>query len=247
MGFRNPVSTVSDVNTGDPLSGAGAHLYETTDANGYPYGVLDFPDGVTGDVSPKVIGKADYNPRAQAQVTGGGLRLQGGSYNPNGAGLIAAPEVDLLVVQNGDGSHTPVVSMTAGTGGKITQDVATAPLIAATALPLNGAFFQPYNPGTGWSQPTYRKLASGLVVVSGLIGVINASFTVGTVIATLPVGCRPAGGSMPFFCVAWSNNAGLRADVQNNGTITYQGSLPSATPTAGAFIALDGIAFVAEQ
>lgn len=243
MGFRNPVSSVSDVDTGDPLSGAGAKLYETVDGNGFPYGILEFPDGIAGDVSPKVTGKADYNPRAGAQTLGGGLRLQGGSYNPNGAGLIPAPEIDLLVVQNGDGSFSPKAALLNAPRG-------VEPLQSCTPVvgPGPNAGGGVLGPGwinydtTTWPALKLWKLADGRVHFQGMLRNVNGSpLTSGAVIiaaSTLPAWALPT-HSIPPLIVRASLSAtpsGLaRVDVD-----PVKFSLVETTIPNGEWISLVG-------
>jgi Tfp pilus assembly protein PilE len=102
----------------------------------------------------------------------------------------------------------------------------------ATALTLQNSWTW-Y--GTIYSSPRYTKSADGMVVVNGLIHAGTAAN--GTVVATLPVGYRPAAEEL---FLSPSNGAWGRMDVLPNGNIITDG-------ISNAWVSLDTIAFFPEQ
>jgi hypothetical protein len=237
MGFRDPLTTADAIDTGHGSQDAGVRLYQDLTVPGNPVGVAEWRTG-------------SMDSNATITLTGAGSG--GSSYAIDGGTtqLVDAPEVDLNVEEQPDGSLTPVLRLKAGAGGRIVSDVALDPLIPKTALPLNSAFFAPYDAGLGnWNAPSYTKLATGDVVVTGLVIVTSASFAFGTTIGTLPPGCRPGGGltggALVFACSGW-NNATWRANVNTNGTITLAANGPGATSSVNSYLSLSGIRFPAE-
>lgn len=76
MGFRVPPSSAGPataVDTRPSVSLPGVRVYQSTDGKGNPRGVVEFPDGVTGDSPAQVYANA-YSGG------GGGLTVAGGTY-----------------------------------------------------------------------------------------------------------------------------------------------------------------------
>lgn len=90
------------------------------------------------------------------------------------------------------------------------------------------------NYGAGFSDAGYRKDATGMVYLRGLI----KSGTIGAAALTLPVGFRP---SSLLLVGTISNDAIGRIQIASSGTVT-----PTA-PSNNAWVSLDGITFLAEQ
>lgn len=90
--------------------------------------------------------------------------------------------------------------------------------------------------GSGWARVRYRKLRSGLVVLSGLAR--TSTTNNGTSIFTLPAGHRVASGL--HFPVVWSDTLGT-LQVNTNGTVVGRGF-----GTTSTWFSLDGCTFFAE-
>ena len=91
------------------------------------------------------------------------------------------------------------------------------------------------NYGGGFISAAYSKDGCGVVHLRGLIK--NGS--VGSVIAVLPVGCRPY--ATEIFTVMCGGNAIARVDVRANGEIVCQAA------SSTAYLSLSGISFRAEN
>lgn len=224
MGFRDALTSATDVDTTGPLSGAGARLYEATDANGLPYGVLEFSDGVFGDTPARLIGRATFNPRSVAGTQGGGAYLLGGSYNG-----VTAPELDLTVedISAGAGNWQPVA--------RITAPLTTPPPRVNTPLTV----------APGWTQTTPLGAyidATGYVCLNGIFA-NNAAFTpAGNTVftAALPPALRPV--SNKFFTITPHTSAVVvHCSIRTDGTFvldTASGQVP-----AGSFFDLGPLRF----
>jgi len=79
MGFRNPVTSASVVDTGSSPTGAGARLYQLVDDQG-TRGVLELRDGIAGDTPAGVDAVAVLTP------VDGGYVAQGSSTTVKGLG-----------------------------------------------------------------------------------------------------------------------------------------------------------------
>jgi hypothetical protein len=236
MGFRNPLA--SAVDTGLP-GGAGAKLYQYFDpATLTSYGVLEFRDGVAGDLPAQVVGKADYSQTGENVTVGGGLRLVGGKYRG-----IVAPELDLNVEPDGAGLYFPVARLK----GAPTLDLGGAkllPITAPTALPLN-TFIQAY--GSGNQPPVYSRDADGYVHLAGLLAVVGAaSLAAGYKLATLPAGYRPT--ATRRFVAIGGNGRPWLCQINPTGDVLF--ASPAAadwsftTGASNSFLSLDGIEFL---
>jgi hypothetical protein len=176
MGFRRTITTATDVDTGTP-TGAGVKVYETSDANGNQFGVVEFRDGLFGDAPAQVMGKAFLSSRG-AVATGGGLSLVAGSYNGT-----TGPELDLSVESDPAGGYRPV-----------------ARLLHADLAPQATAFVSTWLAGfrdwpTGQERPQFTHHADGLVTFTGLAqnnsGATRGGVGTSTQIATIPAGFVP--------------------------------------------------------
>lgn len=259
MGFRNTVSTIGALDTGQGFAVGSVQSYtdNPTGALGsalHTAAGFQFRDGISGDTPAAVVNVANYTAQGDGALTeaGGGLTFAAGSYNG-----VQGPRLDLNVESVPAGGFAPVLRVTAGAGGRIVPDVALDPIVArvALAMPFNGTgAFQPYG-GAGGSQigvygggsgaskgvPTAVKLASGLVVLSGMVTVAVLNYGVGAVIATLPAGFIPA-EYRRFLAHGWGSGAWV-CEVLTNGTVTYAGTAPGSTQTAGSFLSLAGITY----
>jgi hypothetical protein len=92
-----------------------------------------------------------------------------------------------------------------------------------------------YSSGSSFSTPQYTKSADGLVSVKGLI--CNGTATSGTVMATLPVGYRPAA---TVLYAGYSMAAYSRVDIDSAGNIIFRTG-------SASWLSLDGITFYADQ
>lgn len=123
---------------------------------------------------------------------------------------------------------TPPTNGDVTIGGGIDQII--APKSFGTVSFLNG--WSNYN-ATTYDTFRFTKLASGLVILRGLIKSANLQ----TVIGILPVGCRPQTRSS-FTCFA--GNGPCRVDVFSDGSIQQ-------ITGSSDFLALSSIAFYAEN
>jgi hypothetical protein len=107
MGFRNPPRTAAGVDTGLP-AGAGVKIYQGSNFPAYgSFGVVEFRDGIGGDAPVQLIGRANYNPRAEGASLGGSLTLGGGSFNG-----VDMPALTLAVEEVPGGGYYPTVRLT---------------------------------------------------------------------------------------------------------------------------------------
>jgi hypothetical protein len=87
--------------------------------------------------------------------------------------------------------------------------------------------------GGPWQTGAFMRDAFGRVWLRGLVRRVSG---VGTLVATLPPGYVPAGNIVnPAFC----DDAGVRVDVESDGSIHYQ----STGPDPGNYLSLAGISF----
>jgi hypothetical protein len=133
-----------------------------------------------------------------------------------------------------DGSVTPARSTTQwdGTAHASTSRMYTGHPADTWIIPSYQNSWVRYD-GT-WSQEGYLKDRANIVHLRGLI----KSGTIGSSAFTLPVGYRPAS---QLLIGTISNNAIGRVAVYTNGQVIPQ------TPSTNAWVALDGITFVADQ
>jgi hypothetical protein len=230
VGFRDPITSATAVDTGRGPSDAGVRLYQDTTVPAVPIGVAEWRTG-------------QMTRNATAKLSGGGsggsvFALSGGNTQATDA-----PELDLNVEQLPGGGYAPVLRLRAGAaqGGRIVPDVALDAPVPMTALPL-GTMLTPF--GGQYEAPRYTKLASGLVVVTGFATVTTTSFGPGSLMAgPLPAGCRPS-GVLRFMVSGW--NGGWLPEVYPNGQILYGGAT-AGTTVSTTYLSFAGIAFAAEQ
>lgn len=96
MGFRDPLRTAEGVDTGPSATGPGARLYQGT-VGGFPAGVLEMRDGVTGDAHATLTSSAFLTP----QYDGGGQLI----------GYTSAGRETLLDAGSTNGTAGPKLSL----------------------------------------------------------------------------------------------------------------------------------------
>lgn len=233
MGFRNPATTASAVDTGHGLANPGVRLFQDTSNPSVPQGIAEWRTGLM-----------DRN----ARITLAGGSSGGSGYVIDGGAAVGvdAPKVELNVESGAGGGYVPILRLMAGAGGAIHPDVVLDPVVPHTLLAINLTNFAALDPAeTLWSRPYYVKEASGWVTLGGMLVVTSTSFGGGTVVVSgLPAGCRPA-KQKAFSCLGW-NGAQWRADLHPDGTVQWNGNGPGATSSNGAYLSLEGIAFHAE-
>lgn len=104
MGFRDPVTSATDVDTGRGLADAGVRLFQDLSIPSVPRGVAEWRTGLM-----------DRN--ATAELSGGG---SGGSNFAISGGAtegVNAPELDLNVEGAGIGGYVPVARLLGAAGG----------------------------------------------------------------------------------------------------------------------------------
>lgn len=145
-------------------------------------------------------------------------------YNYDGTRRLSIP---IGTSSTGAYTLTPAPSGNITIGGGINNVIATK--TNSTLSLING--WTNYNTST-YEGNGYTKSADGFVTLKGLV-----KGTIKTVIATLPVGCRPAGRRM-FACFA--GVAISRVDVHPDGKVEH------VTGTAD-YVSLSNITFLAEN
>lgn len=108
-----------------------------------------------------------------------------------------------------------------------------SPLV--TALPLNAPWA---NYGGGFAGAAYYRSVEGIVWLRGLV----KTGTIGSTIATLPVGYRPAGKRMFQVGGAGTGDASCRVDVMDDGSIIMR-AVNGLASGAVPYVSLSGIAF----
>ena len=113
--------------------------------------------------------------------------------------------------------------------------------ISSGVLSLSNGWTNYNNTSGTYELAGYTKLASGQVILKGLIkgGLVGSGYT----ITTLPSGCRPAKTQM--FAVIDGGNNVARLTVSNLGVITT--IPPNGTTLNNGWLSLDGVSFYAEQ
>lgn len=221
MGFRRPITTATDVDTTSGQAGVPGVLISGARAT--------FADGTGG---------SGY---LEATSPGGGTIIGSAFSMVGDGGGGTDPAVALGPDPLPGGGYQGRVHLI---GGRVSQDVASDPVVAATALPLNATYLVPF--AAGYRAPTYWKLASGLVVLTGLAKVQSVSFAAGQPLAgPLPVGCRPL-ATLRFGVEGWGS-AGWILEVTSGGVINYSAATSGATVAVGQHLSFAGVSFAAEQ
>lgn len=182
MGFRNPATSASAVDTGG--TGGKVRIYNKTTTSGgstTTSGVVEFDDGIGGDVPASITASAVLSAGAEQ---GGGMSSGGGSWNG-----VTAPTVQTNVEAAPAGGYTPVARVAGGplvVSGTITAAAATD----AVPLTLNGPAFAVATGGRGAG---CYKDANGDVRFDGLIqnGSLISS-AAGQILGNAPAGYAPA-------------------------------------------------------
>jgi len=94
---------------------------------------------------------------------------------------------------------------------------------------------------TAYSQPRYRRLPSGLVLLQGLMA-NSADPAAGTVIFNLPAGYRPA---IQLLCGATCSNGIARIDITSTGDLQFMGYIIGSG--ASPWTSLANLQFFADQ
>lgn len=233
MGFRNPLSTASAVDTRTAAGGAGVRAYQQT-AGTLSNGVLEYLSGVTG-----------VDPATLALLFTGNATDGSSSFDLTGAGFagVPGPKLSLRVAKDFTQPGTPYVSRVflfasqAILNGQVQVEKAIAgPDTDWTALDLAAPTWVPYD--TGANMPSRRKTAAGLVQLEGIVALASGSFASGfsSTIGSVPAAYVPTRAShrpCPIFNAsgAWIGTGLL--SLNTGGQITVlNGS--GQTLTAGA-------------
>jgi hypothetical protein len=177
MGFRNPITTATAVDTRTSAAAAGARLFNRPIAGsttGAVQGFLELDDGL-GDLPAYLTNF----PGTQRSNDGGSTILGGGSFAGH-----AGAELDLLVepVSGGFQSHA-----------NLSADVFTF-TTGLTILTLEDTGWLTAAPQGGWANVNTSVKVRRIHGVAYLaLGAYNAvAWTAGSVIAVLPAGFAPA-------------------------------------------------------
>jgi hypothetical protein len=184
VGFRDPITSASDVDTGRGPSDAGVRIYQDTTVPAVPQGVAEWRTG-------------QMARNATVRLAGGGsggsaFTIDGGAPQPGQD----APQVRLNVESLPAGGYGPVLRLVAGAGGTIAPDVVLTSPTENTWAPLAMAntAWQPWDLTT--SRPSIRQGAAGDVHLEGIVKLAGApSFAAGARVAalTLPAAYVPHG------------------------------------------------------
>lgn len=207
MGFRNPLTSATAVDTGQPTS-AGVRTYQQATSTG-TRGVVEFRDGITGDAPSRLTAQANLVPQGGGGYTaqGGFLELAAGSWNG-----VTGPALTLAVEENPTGGYRSQARLSGplAVAGRVTS----APPVKAemSALTLNTPT---YAAAGGRSAGAYID-AAGFVQLDALIN--NASAlaqgTGGQIIGNVPSPMAPAGNRwflVPIYPAAAVALIGVRA------------------------------------
>lgn len=226
MGFRNPATSATAVDTGLGVI-PGVKVY--SDKSNPGAGVVEWDA---------------YTARATSRLTSSQTGSGGTKWVDQ---LVNGPSIEKNIEADPGGGYVNVLRLKAA-GGRIVPDAALDPVVPMTGLPLNATFFSKYDASAGetgsYRNPYFWRPADGLVVVTGLVLVNSTAFGLGVTVGTLPAGCRPAKIER-FTCQGWGTGAWI-AEVAPNGVINYSGA-SSGSPSVGSFLSLAGITFPAEQ
>lgn len=180
MGFRNPITTATAVDTGRGLSDAGVRLYEDTSVPSVPQGVAEWRTGLM-----------DRN--ATVKLAGGGSggsswSLQGGSTEGT-----AAPEIDLNVEGLAAGGYGPVLRTKTG-GGQWLTDTPVQLDAKLTALPLFTGGSYGFAAFDVPNSPAYGRLGDGSVQLEGIVKLSSGTIAAGASAqcGTIPAALAPA-------------------------------------------------------
>lgn len=157
MGFRNPITSATAVDTGQP-AGAGIRMYQGSDATGV-FGVIESRDGIAGDTNAQIIDRANLVPQ------GGGYTQQGRTFTIKAGtanGVPAGPELDLNVEGLPAGGFGPVARLK--NAGLVIDSPGTRVQGYVPLLGAAGIF-------------TGNTDASGLVTITHSLGVIPTSMS----------------------------------------------------------------------
>lgn len=195
MGFRNPVTSVSDVDTGPTPTGPGVRLYQDTVNN---RGVLELRDGAPGH-TPATLQLTNNPSAGDPHITL--MQLQGvSSVVDSLAGEVAvAPRVNLDVVANLSSPGHYLGRLTLNSDlhyiegqARVNHSVAGPDGDWTSMVPLLGAAWSAWD--TAGNLPSYRMDAAGNVHVAGIVKLnVGSSLAAGggVAVATLPAAYRP--------------------------------------------------------
>lgn len=198
MGFRNPATSATAVDTGHGLADAGVRLYQDLSAPSVPQGVAEWRTGLMAK-------------NATARLSGGG---SGGSsfalYGGQQASGVDAPTLSLNVESAAAGGYEPAARISSPF--RVLQ---TATLTPQTA--------NQWNPIAGFEAPTVRLLANGTVIGSGVLQ-CNGTVAIGagTTIFTLPAWARPANTVITTNWASGTPGGSARIDWFPNGAVALQ-------------------------
>lgn len=229
MGWKTPGLTADAVDTRYEPTGPGVRIFTDTTDYLNEQGVVEFTPG-----GARVTEHYAMNPRAENSVDSGGLRISGGSYGPG-----VAPNLDLAVIPNGDGSYHTAATLTGGPF-IVDQPIQTSDTPGQWRnLPLTGAI-TPWD--NGGNLPQYRRDAAGETHVRGIAKIAAGNtMSAGTTwtVGNLPAGCYLPNG--PNWRTAAVLNASgffvavLQAWVDPGGAINVYNSTGAALGAGSGF------------
>lgn len=162
MGFRNPVTSATAVDTRTGTAAPGVRMYEQPidPSTPRPRGVVEWDDGYTGDTPATLTQTADNNPRAITTPLGS-MTLDAGSY-----GGTQGPKMAWNVEQALDGISPPVVVTRLTSAGGMTlngQQVATG--VGDWVYDVENSSYSSGALPTGWS----NLFTASVTVPAGMV------------------------------------------------------------------------------
>lgn len=223
MGFRNPITSATDLDTTQTPGGAGVII-----------------EGARATFQP---GAGEPGGYIEPTSSGGGS-IAGAGLNVVGPfGGITTPMLSEYLEEIPAGGYRSVTELVADA---VRVSVAVDPLQPSTELALNAAYFAEWTATeSAYDHARYVQCSDGQVQLWGMVKVNSGTFSSGTAVAgPLPVGCRPLRAQL-FLVHGWGTGAWL-AQVTNDGYVRWIANVVGGT-TVGSYLSLAGITFLAQQ
>jgi hypothetical protein len=220
MGFRNPITTATDVDTRTTIGRPGIYTTETVDGSGNTTASLHLTDGFAADAEALLSRTAAVNTHTQGQSLTGGVAVKGGSY-----GGVTAPELDLSVESAAAGGTQAVGRLRGGVfytaDAPLVVEAHPAPLKIGGTPSLYQNAWQDLGgtnaPLIAWLLPTGRVELSGAIKNAG-----NLAAGANVVVCQLPTWARPTYYMIKMIRVAGSPG---RLDIDNaTGNVIWLGN-----------------------
>lgn len=223
MGFRNPATSATAVDTRAGTATPGVQVYNRTQPWG-SQGVVEFDDGIPGDTAATITAGPNYQQQGGGYApAGGSMTMQAGTWSG-----VAGPAFQANVEAAPAGGYTPVARVK---GAPLVVDgpiTGAAPTDAAQLTLNSGAFTKYSGRGAG----CYID-AAGDVQLDGLLNNVGAVALgqLGLIVGNVPAGYAPAQNK--WFAVPIYPSSLALVGVRAAGTIIVDALFGSAL-AAGA-------------